>query len=71
MISMKKWETPKVNELEVQATNEDASTFDLPHTWECQKCGKHYIFKPDKCDYNGCGGQVFERKWLEPEHLKS
>lgn len=71
MISMKKWETPKVNELGVQATNEDASTFDFPHYWECQKCGKHHIFRPEKCGYNGCEGTDFEWKLCDPEHLKS
>lgn len=67
---MKKWETPKVNELEVQATNEDASTFDWPHYWKCQKCGKHYISKPEKCGYNGCDGTKFEWTFCQ-EHLKS
>lgn len=69
---MKKWETPKVNELGVQATNEDASTFDFPHFWECQKCGKHHtaIFKPSVCGYNGCEGTDFKLTNC-PEHLKS
>ena len=73
---MKKWETPKVNELGVQATNEDASTFNYPHFWECQTCGKHHegslfgAIKPSVCGHNGCKGTEF--KWtLCPEHLKS
>lgn len=60
---MKKWVTPMIKDLSVNATNFcGGQTRDFPHMWVCNKCGAHNMgiivgndFKPDKC--LSCGNE--------------
>lgn len=60
---MKQWETPKVNELGVQATNFCAEgEVSYVAAYYCEKCGESQYStgkKPSVCGINGCDGTEF------------